>query len=207
MPGLLHLTQFFSVPSISRQDVIFFVSEQNLIVFHIFLSHSSVDKHLSWFHLLAAVKRSEINMDRQVYARYVLVYARYVLGYARYMLVYARYMPFECLPRSDTALPCATWETLTLIYTVDTLVAPTFSSAYIPTLFYVHCVLSICMSMHMFALPSETETAFIPPEQELQTIVPAMRVLGMDSQVLWQSIQYSQLLNHLSKPSHLFSWW
>lgn len=136
-----------------------------------------MDKHLSWFHSLATVKRSEINMDRQVYAKY---------------------MPFEYMPRSGTALPYSTWEFLweasTLIYTVDALVAPTFSSAYIATLFYVHCVLCVSMSVHMFALPSEAETEHSSHRnRSCRQVWPAMRVLGMEPR---GSGRVSSTLNH-----------
>lgn len=112
--------------------------------------------------------------------------------------VYAKYMPFEYMPRSGTALPYSTWEFLweasTLIYTVDALVAPTFSSAYIATLFYVHCVLCVSMSVHMFALPSEAETEHSSHRnRSCRQVWPAMRVLGMEPR---GSGRVSSTLNH-----------
>jgi hypothetical protein len=73
--GLLHITQCFPVPRIYKWMTKFHSSlwMNNIHIYHIFITHSSVVRHVDYFHSLAIVNNAAINVNcKSLY--YILIH-------------------------------------------------------------------------------------------------------------------------------------
>lgn len=71
----------FPVPLIQLQILVFFTAKWNSIGYmdHIFITHSLVKGHTDWFHSLAIVNRTKVNMGEQVLLQQDMKFFRYML--------------------------------------------------------------------------------------------------------------------------------